>query len=137
MKYFWIFLTLLLTLKGFSQSDTLRLHQAYYSFSNPEKAEWTSFENNWNYVEYTKLKKKQNIKSLNCKNCESFYADIYLEINDTGEITTAIFLKGKICGQPIQNNTLSAEFENSIKSQVFRSLKNKRFVARFGNILKC
>ena len=130
-------MTLLLVNKGFSQSDTLHLHQAYYAFSNSEKAEWTSFENNWNYVEYTELKKKHNIKGLNCINCESFYADIYLEINDAGKIITVSFLKGKICGQAIQNDTLSVEFENSIKSQTFRSLKSKRFVARFGNILKC
>lgn len=137
MKYFWIFLILFIVNKGFSQSDTLRLYQAYPSFSNPEKAEWTAFENNWNYIEYTELKKKHKIKGLNCKNCESFYADLYLEINEAGEVTTVIFLKGKICGRPIQNNTLSSDFENSIKSQTFRALKNKRFIARFGNALKC
>ena len=137
MKYFCIFLSIFLVHKGFSQNDTLRLYQAYHSFSNSEKAEWTAFENNWNYIEYTRLKQNHKIKGLNCKNCESFYADIYLEINDTGEITKATFLKGKICGQSIQNNNLLVEFENSIKSQVFRSVKNKQFIARFGNALKC
>ncbi len=137
MKYFWIFLTLLFANKGFSQSDTLHLYQAYHAFSNSEKAEWTAFENNWNYIEYTELKKKHKVKGLNCKNCESFYADIYLEINDEGKVKVVTFLKGKICGRPIQNNTLSVEFENSIKFQIFRSLKNKHFIARFGNALKC
>ncbi|MES2761841.1 MAG: hypothetical protein V4677_06530 [Bacteroidota bacterium] len=137
MKYFWIFLALFITNKAFSQADTLRLYQAYNSFSNPEKAEWTAFENNWNYIEYSELKKKNKIKGLNCKNCESFYADMYLEINDAGEVTTVVFLKGKICGQTIQNNKLSVDFENSIKSQTFKSLKNRQFIARFGNSLKC
>jgi hypothetical protein len=122
---------------GFSQSDTSRLYEAYNSFSNPEKAEWTAFENNWNYIDYSELKKGNKIKGLNCKNCESFYADMYIEINEAGEVTTVAFLKGKICGQPIQNSKLSAEFENSIKSRIFKSLKNRRFIARFGNSLKC
>ncbi|MES2515532.1 MAG: hypothetical protein V4580_15360 [Bacteroidota bacterium] len=137
MKYFWIFLTFLIVTPGFSQSDTSRLYQAYPSFLNPEKAEWTAFENNWNYVEYSALKKNNKIKGLNCKNCESFYADMYIEINEAGEIAAVLFLKGKICGQPIQNSKLSAEFENSINSRTFKSLKNRRFIARFGNSLKC
>jgi hypothetical protein len=122
---------------GFSQSDTSRLYEVYNSFSNPEKAEWTAFENNWNYIDYSELKKSNKIKGLNCKNCESFYADMYIEINEAGEVTTVGFLKGKICGQPIQNSKLSTEFENSIKSRIFKSLKNRRFIARFGNSLKC
>ena len=67
MKNFWIFLlfscALSLNVKStFGQSDTLHLYQSYHSFSNEEKAEWTAFENNWNYVEYTELKQKHKIK---------------------------------------------------------------------------
>jgi hypothetical protein len=137
MKYFWIFLTFLIIGKGFSQSDTLRLYQAYYSFSNSEKAEWTSFENNWNFIEYSTLKKENEIKNLNCKKCENFYADMYIEINESGEVTNVAFLNGKICGQGMQNSTLGSQFENSVKHQTFKSLKNRRFIARFGNNLKC
>jgi hypothetical protein len=142
MKYFWSFLSfsyfLLLNIQSvFGQFDTLHLYQSYHSFTNEEKAEWTAFENNWNYVEYTELKQKHNIKKLNCKNCESFYADIYLEINNDGELTSVIFKKGKICGQTISNEVLVKEFESSLKAQTFKYLKNKQFIARFGHILKC
>lgn len=142
MKYFWIFLWFLCCLvlnvqRAFGQSDTLYLYQAYPSFSNQEKAEWTAFENNWNYVEYSELKQKQKIKKLNCKNCWSFYADMYLEINASGELTSVIFIKGKICGQAISNDKLIKEFEESLKAQNFNYLKNKQFIARFGHILKC
>ncbi len=142
MKNFWIFLLfscclVLNTQSIFGQSDTLHLYQSYHSFSNEEKAEWTAFENNWNYIEYTGLKENHKIKKLNCKNCDSFYADIYLEINASGELTTVIFKKGKICGQTISNDKLIKEFEESIKAQSFKYLKNKQFIARFGHILKC
>ncbi len=142
MKYFWIFLLFLCSLvlnieRAFGQTDTLHLYQAYSSFSNEEKAEWTAFENNWNYVEYSELKQKQKIKKLNCKNCGSFYADIYLEINATGELCTVIFKKGKICGKTISNEALIKAFEESLKAQTFNYLKNKQFIARFGHILKC
>jgi hypothetical protein len=137
MKYFWIFLTLLVSTEGFSQSDTLRLYQVYNSFSNFEKAEWTAFENNWNYVEYSKLKKDNNVTNLHCKNCENFYADMYIEINETGEVKNVTFLRGKICSQTMQNNKLGSQFKSSITSQTFKLLKNRRFIARFGNMVKC
>lgn len=142
MKNFWRFLLFLCALwlnvkSTFGQSDTLHLYQSYHSFSNEEKAEWTAFENNWNYIEYTELKQKNKIKKLNCKNCESFYADIYLEINESGELVAIAFKQGKICGQPISNATLVKEFEDSLKAQSFKYLKNKQFIARFGHILKC
>jgi hypothetical protein len=142
MKYFWIFLLfsffLVLNIqRALGQTDTLHLYQTYSSFSNEEKAEWTAFENNWNYIEYTELKQKQKIKKLNCKNCGSFYADIYIEINATGELTAVVFKKGKICGQPISNDTLINAFEESLKAQTFNYLKNRQFIARFGHILKC
>ena len=142
MKNFWIFLLfsccLVLNIQSiFGQSDTLHLYQSYHSFSNEEKAEWTAFENNWNYIEYSELKQNHQIKKLNCKNCGSFYADMYLEINASGELTSVIFKKGKICGQAISNEKLIKEFEESIKAQTFNYLKNKQFIARFGHILKC
>ena len=142
MKYFWIFLLFSFSLvlniqRALGQTDTLHLYQTYSSFSNEEKAEWTAFENNWNYVEYTELKQKQKIKKLNCKNCGSFYADIYIEINATGELTAVVFKKGKICGETISNDTLIKMFEESLKTHNFNYLKNKQFIARFGHILKC
>jgi hypothetical protein len=142
MKNFWIFLLfscflVLQITRAFGQSDTLHLYQSYHTFSNQEKAEWTAFENNWNYIEYTELKQKQKIKKLNCKNCGSFYADIYIEIDAVGELTTVIFKKGKICGQPISSEPLIKVFEESLKAQTFGYLKNKQFIARFGHILKC
>lgn len=142
MKYFWIFSLIITALTfqpqdAFGQSDTMHLYQVYHTFSNQEKAEWTAFENNWNYVEYTELKHNHKIKSLNCKNCESFYADLYIEINETGELLVVLYKKGKICGQSIANESLIKEFEESLKSQTFNYLKNKHFIARFGHILKC
>jgi hypothetical protein len=137
MKYFWIFTALILTKTAFAQSDTLRLYQTYTSFSNEAKAEWTAFENNWNYFSYTELKKQQHIKTLNCSNCESFFADLYLEINNEGNIITIKFIKGNRCGVLIEDPLLKTQFESTLKKQTFTHLKNKAFIARFGHILKC
>lgn len=142
MKFFWIFIfniyfSLLVknTLKA--QTDTVHLHQVYPSFSNEEKAEWTAFENNWNYFEYSEIKKEWKVKTLNCKSCESLYADMYIEINNDGKISIIKFLKGKKCGIPCNDELFMNQFENSLKKQRFKSLKNKQFIARFGHILKC
>lgn len=137
MKYFWSFLLIILTGISFAQQDTLQLYQTYTSFSNEAKAEWTAFENNWNYFSYAELKKQQHIKNLNCDNCESFFADLYLEIDHEGKITTIKFVKGKRCGVLIEDNFLKAQFESTLKKQHFTHLKNKAFIARFGHVLKC
>ena len=138
MKYFWILFFVIISKQyAFGQTDTLHLYQSYHSFSNQEKAEWTAFKNNWNYVEYEVLKQKHNIKKLNCKNCENYYADIYIELNAEGELISAKFKNGKMCGVAILNENLIKEFENSLKTRTFKFLKNKAFIARFGNILKC
>jgi hypothetical protein len=121
-----------------AQSDTVRLYQIYgSSFSNEEKAEWTAFENNWNYFDYTDLKKKYKIKKLNCNNCESLYGELYLKINEEGKVTEANFLKGKKCGIECAEKDFINWFEASIRKQKFKSIKNKQFIARFGHVLKC
>ncbi len=137
MKYFWSFLLLISTNVFFAQQDTLRLYQSYTSFSNEAKAEWTAFENNWNYFSYTELKKQQHIKNLNCSNCESFFADLYLEIDHEGKISAIKFINGKRCGLHIEDKLLKAQFESTLKKQSFTHLKNKAFIARFGHALKC
>jgi hypothetical protein len=71
------------------------------------------------------LKQKQKIKKLNCKNCGSYYADIYIEINATGELTAVVFKKRKMCGQPISNDTIINAFEESLKAQTFNYLKKQ------------
>jgi hypothetical protein len=123
--------------KGFSQTDTLYLYQTYSSFSNQEKAEWTAFENNWHYVEYSELKSKHNVKKLNCRNCESFFADMYLEINESGDLASVKLKKGKLCGQPIISDAIMKEFEVTFKAHTFKYLKNRKFIAKFGHVLKC
>ncbi len=142
MKNFWI----LALFTGFNiidpnlvvaQSDTMRLYQIYSSLSNIEKTEWTAFENNWNYFEYTAIKKTCRVANLNCKNCESLYADIFLKIDNTGRLSTIHFLQGKKCGVACNEFAFISQFENSLKKQQFHSLKNKQFIARFGQILKC
>ena len=142
MKYFWIFIfnvcfSLMTNFKLNAQNDTLHVYQIYQSFSNEEKAEWTAFENNWNYFDYTSIKKTFRIKNLNCKNCESLYADVFVEINNDGKASIIKFLKGKKCGILCNDEVFINQFENSLKKQQFKSLKNKRFIARFGHILKC
>lgn len=137
MKYFWSFLLVIFTNVFFAQQDTLKLYQTYTSFSNEAKAEWTAFENNWNYFSYAGLKKQQRIKNLNCSNCESFFADLYLEINDEGKLSTVKFMKGKRCGLAIADKLLKEQFESTLKKQSFTHLKNKAFIARFGHALKC
>lgn len=142
MKFFWIlifniFFSLISHHKLNAQTDTLYLYQVYQSFSNEEKAEWTAFENNWNYFEYSNIKTVLKIKNLNCKNCESLYADIFIEINHDGNITIIKFLKGKKCAISNEEEAFITLFENSLKKQKFNAVKNKQFIARFGHILKC
>ena len=142
MKFFWIFIFsiyfgLLGKTKLIAQTDTLHLYQVYPSFSNEEKAEWTAFENNWNYFDYSSIKKTFKVKSLNCKNCESLYADMFIEIDNDGKISIIKFLKGKKCGILCEDELFMNQFENSLKKQQFKFLKNKQFIARFGHILKC
>lgn len=142
MKNFWILITLICShIIGINpvpaQSDTLYLYQAYHTFSNAEKAEWTAFENNWNYFEYSTIKKNYKLIKLNCKNCESFYGDMFLNIDSEGRFSVIHFIKGKKCGVPCNDSAFTYQFENSLKKQQFHSLKNKQFIARFGHILKC
>lgn len=137
MKYFCIFSLILLGFRSESQNDTVRIYQIYSSFSNQEKAEWTSFENNWNYFQYSEIKKKLKVKKLNCSNCTNLFADIYLEINSDGKVIKAIFINGKKCGVICTDKLFIELFEKSVLHQQYTALKNKRFIARFGNALKC
>lgn len=137
MKNFWILLSLLQAYICLSQQDTLHVYQLYHSFSNEQKAEWTAFENNWNYFEYTNLLKQENIKQLNCSKCESFFADVYLEINAEGHINLTRFGNGKKCGVTITDKPLMQSFENSLKGKSFKTLKNMQFILRLGHVLKC
>lgn len=139
MKYFWSFLLVISGLKFcYAQSDTMRLYQIYSShFSNEEKAEWTAFENNWNYFDYTDLKKKLKIKKLNCSHCESLFADVFLKVDENGKIVAAKFIMGKKCGILCSEKSFIEWFEGSIRKHEFKALKNKQFIARFGHALKC
>lgn len=138
MKYFWSFSLLMLVKLAFAQSDTMRLYQIYTShFSNEEKAEWTAFENNWHYFDYTELKKKLKVKKLNCSNCESLFADVFLKIDEEGKVISVKFIKGKKCGIESMDEDFIGWFERSVAKQSFKSLKNKQFIARFGHALKC
>lgn len=139
MKNFWIFLCIMTVLKlnVKAQQDTSYVYQIYPSFSNAEKAEWTAFQNNWNYFDYASLKQKYHIKGLNCKDCESFYAEVYMEIDEQGKVTLTECKRASRCGIKSTDKALWADFEASVKKQLFKSLKNKRFTVRLGNVLKC
>lgn len=138
MKYFWSFLFLLSIHISNAQSDTLRLYQIYTShFSNEEKAEWTAFENNWNYFDYSELQKKLKIKKLSCSKCQSLFADVFLKIDENGKMTEVKFIKGKKCGIECSEKDFINWFETSLRKHSFKSLKNKQFIARFGHALKC
>ncbi len=137
MKYFWIFILIIFANKISAQKDTLHLYQLYSSFSDQGKAEWTAFENNWNYFSYSELKNKQHIKTLNCKNCESFFAELYIEINNEGMLSAIKFLKGKKCGIEIADEKLKDQFILSLKNKTFTYLKNKAFIVKLGHVLKC
>ena len=138
MKNFWI-LTILVLLRAVQAKaqDTLMIYQLYPSFNDREKAEWTAFQNDWNFFDYTSLKKKHRIKSLNCRNCESFYADVYVEIGETGNVLNATALRASRCGLSTADKLLCGDFESSIRKRHFKTLKRKRFIARFGLVLKC
>lgn len=138
MKYFWSFLAILSFHFSRSQSDSVRLYQIYHSeFSNEQKAEWTAFENNWHYFDFSDLKKLYKVKKLNCNNCESLYAELFLRIDEQGKISSAKYLKGKKCGIECHDKYFMQWFEKSLTKQQFKSLKNKTFIARFGHVLKC
>lgn len=142
MKYFWIFFTAFCLGHSYfnrvtAQSDTLLLHQAYTSFSNAEKAEWTSFENNWNYFDYSEIQKKLKVPKLNCKNCSSLYADLYVEIDSLGKFSVIRFLRGKKCGRWCDEELFINLFKDSLKRHQLNSTKNREFIVRFGHVLKC
>ncbi len=138
MKNFWILTVLfLLWAVRVNAQDTLLIYQLYPSFDDPEKAEWTAFQNDWNYFDYAALKEKHRIKHLNCRNCESFYADVYIEIGATGNVLSATTLRAGRCGLSTTDKLIFSDFENSIRKHHFRALKTRRFVARFGLVLKC
>lgn len=138
MEKFWIFLgiSFLLALPAKAQ-DTLTLYQAYSSFSDPEKAEWTAFQNNWNYFDYAALKEKYHIKTINCKSCGGFYADLYVEIDAAGKVAVAQCRRASRCGEISSYGILFEDFEASMKKQQYTTLKNKRFIVRLGHLLKC
>lgn len=139
MKFFWSFTLFLMSLHFCNaQSDTMRLYQIYSShFSNGEKAEWTAFENNWNYFDYSELQKKLKVKKLNCGNCQSLFADVFLSIDENGKMAVVKFIKGKKCGIECSEKEFINWFEASLKKHGFKSIKNKQFIARFGHALKC
>lgn len=137
MKYFWIFILYIGNLKSFAQTDTLHLYQLYSSFSDVEKSEWTTFQNNWQFVHYKAIQSKHHIKALNCKNCESFYADIYLEINEQGKINNTQIKTLKKCGLLCNDSLLLNDYIKSLLPYDFKFLHGKKFIARFGNVLKC
>ena len=137
MKNFWILVLLIVLSFSLKAQDTLMLYQAYPSFSNAEKAEWTAFQNNWNYFDYSALKEKYHVKSLTCKSCESFYAEVYIEIDGKGHVLKAVTIRVVRCGLPGSDQALRKDFEGSVSMQRFSRLKNKRFVARLGHVLKC
>lgn len=137
MKNFWILPVLFVLSLSLKAQDTLMLYQAYPSFSDAEKAEWTAFQNNWNYFDYSALKEKHHIKSLSCKSCESFYAEVYIEIDGKGHVLKAVTLRQVRCGLLSSDQALRKDFEDSVSRQRFSRLKNKRFVARLGHVLKC
>lgn len=137
LKNILIYLFLLLNIFAFSQNDTLHLYQLYSSFNDQEKAEWTSFENNWSFYEYQKIKDQSGIKKLNCSTCESLYADIYIEINEKGIVHISKTICGKQCGLLLEKKELVSAFENSVIQKEFRFIKNRKFVVRLGHALKC
>ncbi len=136
-KILFSLLLFICVLSSKAQTDTLSLIQAYNNFNAFEKAEWTSFINDWNYFDYSKLLKDQHIKSINCKQCSSLYADVYLEVDNKGKVKKTVFRKGKKCGEKLSDKATMDWFIQSIEKRSFSSIKNKKFIARFGHVLKC
>ncbi|MBS1637616.1 MAG: hypothetical protein JST26_17005 [Bacteroidetes bacterium] len=138
MRYSIILFCLLFTFgkHSLAQTDTLQSIQVYALFSDSQKAEWTSFTNNWQYYEYPKFLQKAQVKKLSCSKCEGMYADIYMEVDETGKIIKAVFLKGSFCGSQMPA-IYKRDFENSVLKTSFQYIKKQTFIARFGNVLKC
>ncbi len=136
MKSILLYFMLLGAGAASAQTDTLRLYQVYSAFSNQEKAEWTSFENNWVFYHYPKLKSAAGLKQLSCKSCTAFYGDVYLEVDDKGRLVKATCIGGRCCGEALTAAMLH-NFEQSYLHTTFQHIKNRTFVARFGEALKC
>ena len=119
--------------------DTLTLYQAYPSLSDTGKKEWAAFQYRWSHFYYPLLKATRKISKFDCASCESFYADVYIEIDNLGMIRKAIAWRVIHCGALSNDKALRDDFERTVKLRPmhFLHLKNKCFTARMGYALKC
>lgn len=56
-----------------------------YELSDKQSAAWNSIKNNWMASDYQVIESENKIK-LNCNNCESFYVEVIIKINEDGEV---------------------------------------------------
>ena len=119
-----------------AQQDTLQAIQVYERMSAAEKNEWTQFRNQWSYEEFPKLLQQAGIRRLGCAGCKTLYADLYIEIDAQGRITRCVFVHGMQCDKALPGDLADA-FNASVKKAVFHAVKNRKFKARFGQLMTC
>lgn len=119
-------------LETVAESDVL----SDYQLSDKQYSAWKSIKNNWLASEYELIKSENKIK-LNCSNCNAFYVEVIIKINESGKMEYYKLLNGKRCGVG-----LTKELELRVMRKFFKfeypfELRNVTFKTRLGDALKC
>ena len=107
-----------------------------YQLTDKQYAAWKSIRNNWLATEYEVVLAENNIK-LNCKNCESFYVEVVIKINENGKMEYYKLLNSKKCGLVITKKLELRIMGKFFKFEYPFELRNTTFKTRLGNSLKC
>lgn len=104
----------------------------------PDKqlADWKSIKNAWVANEYDKVKFDNKV-TLNCKTCNSFYADVVIKINGAGKMEYYKVVGGKCCGRGLTKSQEVQIMRMFFKFEFPGTLRNATFRTRLGSILKC
>lgn len=109
-----------------------------YDFELNEKqfAAWKSIKNNWLVGDYEKIKSENKIK-ITCKDCESFYLNVIIKINESGKMEFYKVIKGKRCSIDISKELELRMMRNFFKFEFPPELRNVTFQTTLGSVLKC
>lgn len=104
--------------------------------SDKQFAAWQTMKNNWLAGDYEVIREENKIK-LNCKNCDSFYLEIILHVNENGKLGYCKAVKGSRCGLPLTKDMEQRIMRNFYKFEFPHELRNTTFKTRLGEVLKC
>ena len=107
-----------------------------YELTDKQYAAWKSIKNNWMVSDYEVIESENKIK-MNCKNCESFYINVIIKINESGKLQYYKFIDGKNCNIAITKKLELRFMRNFFKFEYPPELRNTIFKTTLGNSLKC